>query len=453
MAKKETVEKRTIQYQLTKYLVDFIFHRYLRTEVVGLEKLDPNKSYIFTPNHQGALMDALAILGMKRHWQPVFLARADIFKNPRIAKILYFLKILPIFRIRDGYKNLQENDAIFHKTLDVLRNRNGLVLLPEGNHGEYKNLRPLKKGVARIAFQAQEVLGDAVEIEIVPVGLDYSDYVKVRSRLLIRIGEPFSVKNEMELYKENNALAINSVMDKLRKRMQVEMINIDVSADYSAQMCLLRHFTPFYLKTEKVKYSHNQEVLISQKVIKALADMRNDSSLNAQYNEIILKLNEIDSNTKKYKLGEHFLPFKSNCWKTLPFNALVLLLTLPIFVYGYLNNLIEIGIPYLASLKIKDKQFISSVRCVGAMLTFPLFYLIQLIVFALVTHSFIWSLAYLLSLPLSLIAAYLWRKHAYRFAERCRLAHLLRTQPFVAESMSKSFDWIYGIISEKIKKN
>ena len=108
--------------------------------------------------------------------QPVFLARADIFKNKFIASLLYFLKILPVYRIRDGFSNLKANDEIFRKTIDVIRNKNGLVILPEGDHAGFRRLRQLKKGICRVAFQAEEAMDFNLNIKIIPVGLEYTNY-------------------------------------------------------------------------------------------------------------------------------------------------------------------------------------------------------------------------------------------------------------------------------------
>jgi len=38
-----------------------------------------------------------------------------------IASILYFLKILPVYRIRDGFSSLRGNDEIFLRQLMCLR--------------------------------------------------------------------------------------------------------------------------------------------------------------------------------------------------------------------------------------------------------------------------------------------------------------------------------------------
>lgn len=448
MASFDTIEKRTLRYQIPRYYVDFMFHRYFRTEVVGMEQLDPNKTYLFTPNHQGALIDALAILCMKHRWQPVFLARADIFKNPKVANIMYYLKILPIFRIRDGYESLNQNDRVFQKTLDVLRCRNGLVMLPEGNHGAFKRLRQLKKGVARIAFRAHEAMQQP-EIQIVPVGLDYSNYVNARSHLLVRLGKPFGLEPYLEQYAQNPAIAYNSLMDDLATRIKAEMIHIETEEHYDAYMRLIDMFSTTYIRRNGLPRTRNQKFAIDKQLIAALDDMH---AQNADlYNDTIDKLNRFDNIITTHKLSGHAAPFKRSQWPILPWQALMLLATLPVFVYGYVNNFLALLAPYKVSGMFKDKQFISSVRYVVSLFSFPLTYAIQTLVVGLTLSNWKIILGYLISLPLGLILAYLWRKRFYRFVRRCRLARLICTKPNKANELNSIYNSIYSQFEQIIK--
>ena len=113
---------------------------------------------IFAPNHQNALNDALIVL-FSAPGDVVFLARADIFKKRFLAFFLNSLKILPVFRQRDGAAELGKNADIFDISVDVLKNRHYLCVMPEGNHGDQRRLRSLVKGIFRIAFSAQEEAG------------------------------------------------------------------------------------------------------------------------------------------------------------------------------------------------------------------------------------------------------------------------------------------------------
>ncbi|MEZ4999274.1 MAG: hypothetical protein R2744_06280 [Bacteroidales bacterium] len=54
----------------------------------------------------------------------------DVFKK-KIADLLYYFKMLPVFRIRDGFSTLRQNDEIFNKTIDVILNRNSWLCCSE----------------------------------------------------------------------------------------------------------------------------------------------------------------------------------------------------------------------------------------------------------------------------------------------------------------------------------
>ena len=99
---KETIEKYSAGYALVNFTARFwhnnVFYR--KVIVLGKENINPEAHNIFAPNHQNALMDALAVLFTQEGYL-VFLARADIFKKKLIASILYFLKIcIQLYNIR-----------------------------------------------------------------------------------------------------------------------------------------------------------------------------------------------------------------------------------------------------------------------------------------------------------------------------------------------------------------
>jgi 1-acyl-sn-glycerol-3-phosphate acyltransferase len=431
---RDKIEKWSFTYYILKPLVDLGFNFYFKTTVSGLNNLPKDKTLIFAPNHQNALMDALAVLSVKP-WQPIFLARADIFKKPVVSKILTFIKILPIYRMRDGFSNLQKNDEIFTKTIDVIKNKNGLVILPEGNHGDKKQLRPLKKGIARIALQAEEACDNKLDIQIVPVGLDYTDYIKVGSALHIRFGVPIGVKPFTKIYKENPAKAYNLLLSSLSKAIKAEMVDIEDEKYYSVYKILLDSFTSEYLNKMKLPENHSNAVDAQQSIIKKIDTFkqgRNDDFLllAADALEYRLLLN-------RRKLRPEFFPMSSTQkWSFGPL-AVLLLAFLPIFIYSFINILFPVGAAKLLSKKFLDMQFISSVRfAIGLVLT-PIFHIIQLLVFSLVTGNLIWSLAYAVSLPLSYYIFFGWKKWANILAHR---ANELRLNVFNEQRMKRLYE-------------
>jgi 1-acyl-sn-glycerol-3-phosphate acyltransferase len=420
---RDKVEKWSLAYFILKYWVDLGFHFYFKTTVSGLNKLPKNKTLIFAPNHQNALMDALAILCVKT-WQPVFLARADIFKKPTISKILTFIKIMPVFRMRDGYENLQRNDEIFNKTIDVLKNQNGLVILPEGNHGDHKRLRSLKKGIARIALQALEA-DSSLDIMIVPVGLDYTHYSRVGSGLHIRFGEAFSARPFMNVYKENSAKAYNMLMGHLEKGIKAEMIDIEEEKYYSVYEVLIEAFAQELLANKGLPQSHSNTVDVQQEVIKGINRLKNND------NDDFLLL-AADALEYRLLLNRRGIPPGSFPLKTihkaslLPL-ALSLGVALPLFIASFVNIIIPVAAAKLLSNKFEDKQFISSVRFVVGLVLSLLMLIIQTGIFAIITKSLLYSTLYAFGFIASFYIFFIWKKGANVLANRVNVAkHLLK---------------------------
>ena len=163
---------------------------YRSFRVHGWDKVPTDGSVIFVSNHTGSLMDPLVQLTAEGH-KVVFMARADVFHKPKVAKILRWLRILPVYRIRDGYAAVKSNDKIIDEAVGVLTDRCPLALYPEGTHRTKHSLMPIKKGIWRIATRAAERLDKPVYI--VPVGLDYDDYFRYMKHARVRFGEPIRV--------------------------------------------------------------------------------------------------------------------------------------------------------------------------------------------------------------------------------------------------------------------
>ena len=187
-------------FSLVRNYVVFTFKRYYGEYIVtGRENIPENCPVIYAPNHINALMDAIAVHSIAPYHVPViFLARADIFKNPTAAKILKFIKILPAFRMRDGFENLGKNNEVFEQCVEIINKNNALGIMPEGNQGEQRKLRPFVKGIFRIAFDAQQKYGLKPKVKIVPVGIDYGDLKKFGKHIIINIGKPIEVSDYMK---------------------------------------------------------------------------------------------------------------------------------------------------------------------------------------------------------------------------------------------------------------
>ncbi len=409
------IEKHSRLFAVLKIFLrlwhDLVFYR--KVQYVNREKLPLSDHLIFTPNHQNALMDALAI-EFSLNNQFVFVARSDIFKNKYIARLLYFFKILPVYRIRDGYESLKKNEVVFRKTLDIIRNKNGFVILPEGNHAGFRRLRPLKKGFARIAFRAEESEAFSLDMKIVPVGINYSDYEPFRSDLLVIFGEPFPVSGFYDAYRENPAVAFNQIKEKLAEEIKPLIINIEsafydvydfLRKAYCQKAALQLHFSPNDL----------YDRFRAEKAIIARLEQFEANQPGAM-EKLALQVNRYQDLLQKMKL-DNIKPVSAKaCFA----KAMLLLFAFPLFAYGYLNNFFPWNISLFVSRQIKDPQFRSSFKFVVSLLSFPLFYLIQSIAVYGLYHLFWLALAYLVSLPLSAAIAWNYAKIFRKFVSEWR---------------------------------
>jgi 1-acyl-sn-glycerol-3-phosphate acyltransferase len=180
-----------------------VFYRQIR--VSGRERI-PTGALLFTANHQNAFMDALLIVCSSRRYTH-FLARADIFKKAWAKKILQLINIVPIYRIRDGWQSLAQNQQTFEICTRILNQQEPIVIFPEGNHGSARRLRPLSKGFTRVAFEALRA-NPEMPLHIVPVGLNYTNPQRARSAVHIIYGSPLLANPYFALGEQRGAQAL-----------------------------------------------------------------------------------------------------------------------------------------------------------------------------------------------------------------------------------------------------
>ncbi|MBE0649854.1 MAG: 1-acyl-sn-glycerol-3-phosphate acyltransferase [Bacteroidales bacterium] len=401
----KNIEKFSYRFYLLKFYVKFWHDKifYKRVTYVNRQKVPRNEHLIFTANHQNALMDALAIEFSLRN-QFVFVARSDIFKRKFIAGLLYFLKILPVYRIRDGYDSLKKNQEIFQKTMDVIQNKNGFVIMPEGDHAGFRRLRRLRKGFARIAFQAEEATDYSLNIKIVPVGITYNNYESYRTDLLVVFGDPISLSEYYDDYKENQAVAFNRLTEHLSEKMRPLMIEIASVEDYDVYWGLSLHYRKqacevLGLKNQPYDKFRGQRYIISK--LENFEKVRPE-----QFSDFAKKVKQFQGYLKSLKLDSTSLSKKNLSFVSLLLRISFLITTAPIFFYGYINNILPYYLPIFAAKKIPDVQFRSSFKFVLSLFLFPVFYLIQVFLIGKIFHWGWPPAVYFVSLPLA--AAFAW---------------------------------------------
>lgn len=340
---------------------------YRRFEVHGKDNLPKDGALIFGVNHSNTLMDALVLLSSD-NIKKVFIARGDIFKKPTIAKILFFLRILPIFRIRNGVAAVRNNDDTLNKAIDVIHDQVDLYLFPEGMHRTKHSLLRMGKGLFHIAVDANKQFGDQSPVYIIPTAIEYGDYFRFRSTAMINFGEPINVTEFMKnTTEENEAVNINQLKDMLHNEISKLFTYIPDDEDYDAIWEIVK------MKNEKRVGGLYKKMLRNRDTVSKVLRYREEQPEEAKSlfsrvldftKERIRQKISVTSTAKKY-------PLLNSLWK-----LAVLLIGLPYFVASAAVNLPVWLTTLIIKGKLKDPAFGNTVSYGVRLVLFPLVFIV-----------------------------------------------------------------------------
>lgn len=392
MAKKSKIQDNNWFYSILRPIVDFkARHSYRRFEVHGLERLPKDAALIYGINHSNTLMDALVVLATSRH-KKVFMARGDIFANPTIAKILRFLRILPLFRIRNGVAAVKNNTDSMEQAVDVVHDQVGLYMFPEGRHRTKHSLLQLSKGIFHIALDSNREFGQDRPVYLVPVGIEYGDYFRFRSTCMVHFGNPINVtdfiKNSTE---ENEAVVMNQLRAMLSDRLSELITYIPDDEDYDATWEIVK------MKNEKRVGGLYSKMLRNRETIRKIQEYKAAQPEEAK--ALFAKVLDFTQKRVQNKISVTSTakrrPLLNSLWK-----LLVALIGLPYFLVSTVINAIAWVPTVIIKAKLKDRAWGNTVSFAGKLLVFPLV-LIGGTVALFCTLPWYWALAGLVPLTYS----------------------------------------------------
>ena len=372
------------------------------------ENVSKKKPIIFASNHRNALLDALLLVYAGYHFkQVVFLARADIFKQKFVAWILRGMRIIPVFRIRDGKDNLEKNKDIFNSAARILKKNNPIALFPEARHNPKQSLLPIQKAVPRIVLPTEASLNFELNSQIVPVSIYYRDVFEFLTDVYITFGTPIEVSQYKEVYEENPNLATNQLRQDLETSLKSLVVNIWNDEFYEEYKDAI-DWNGDRLALEKYSHRKDDYLQASLEIVRSLDNLYENNR------------EEFDNKIKDFReakaiLKEHQLNTKDKVWKPASKGNIYsrfagLILTAPIMLFGYLNAIFPLLINKKLLGLFKDNQFIPSVRYVSGLIFIPIFDLIQSLIIGSATNNWLLALIYFFTMPITFYFALYWRK-------------------------------------------
>lgn len=380
----------------------YIFYRiYYKIGIKGIEKTPFGKPVILAPNHNNGFIDPVVLATILPNKIRGF-ARGDIFKGRFRIWALNSMNISPMYRMQEGYSEVKKNDKAFEECRTLLSGNGTLLLFPEAICIQKKRLQPLKKGLARIVFQTEELFDFKKNVWIVPIGLNYTNGKKFRSKLFVNFGDPISIIKYEELYKQDKVRAINDFTKELEKEMTKLIITIKNKENDE----LVENINEIYLFQWMKDLNFDVENIEKQYYVsKEIAEMINyhDSANPYLIESLKKKIIPYCDVLKKLNLRDHLLcPEIINKMTMGKFliDFLIIWFGMPVYLIGLAMNYP----PYYISKKFTDKkvkkvEFYASFYANLSMLLWLLYFGIQLLIVALVFRNWIFLGIYALIVP------------------------------------------------------
>jgi len=326
-------------------------------------------------NHPNAFMDPISFASFLFYPRTYYMARGDAFKKGLATTLLESMGIVPIYRLRDGgYESVKKNLESFKTAYKLLDKGKKIMVFAEGLSVKERRLRSIQKGTAKMSFGYLEQGGDE-NLEVLPVGITYSEPEKFRPYVNYQVGEPIRVRDFYADYKNQPAQAILKLTALIEERMKP----LVPSLLHKENDLLIEQLQPIlkrqFIDANKLNYedpAHQQkywEFIIDR--LNKLSQEKPDemSAFREEVNAYCQKLSEL-------KLRDHLL-YRHSCQKGLLnfVNLFLLVFGFPFYVIGKILHFIPVYFAQrVARKKVKNIEFKASITFgVGALLLNLLF--------------------------------------------------------------------------------
>lgn len=205
-------------YQVLRAAADVALRWYYADVVVqGAERIPASGPLLVVSNHPNALVDALLVCTTLER-RVLLTAKATLFEQPTLAWLLRQAGVVPLRRAKDelaarhgGELSAARNTESFRLVTAALVGGNAVLVFPEGISHDQPSLAPLKSGAARMAITALDA--GARGLRVLPVGLVFERKERLRSRILVRIGEPIDLEAWVADSDAGTASRLTAAMD------------------------------------------------------------------------------------------------------------------------------------------------------------------------------------------------------------------------------------------------
>lgn len=383
---------------------EFFFGKH---HIKNLERLNNGKPMVVCANHTAAHLDGVLIMIFSKRKFHV-LVRADVFKRKWVANLLAKINLIPIYRMRDGFGNLEKNNETFDRCYDILKNNGAIIIFPEASCETERKLRKLHKGAAKIAMMAEEKNDFKLGVQMATVGITQEKMVASGGRIFLEASEPFDVKPYVHMYQTNPNKAL------------MDIIN-DVETDLRGVLPVVERTEDEFLFEQIVQRKDNIDKLDVWKNTATLVNKSDDdlkSALTSAINDFNRYLAK--SGINQQTIEELQLKSRLKRWMNLVVYLIDMIAMFPFFLIGFVFNYFQYFIPKKISHSIfKDACFINGTHF--AITTF--LFIITYVIFAIMLGMYVNLISVVIAILVMIVCGFVsfyYRKRAFDFIRALR---------------------------------
>jgi len=370
---------QSIPARLLHVALDLFFER---LEIIGDERIPLRGPAILTSNHPSSLMDALVILATVRRGIH-FLAASTLFENPLASWVFRLAGALPVYREADDRSKLRRNIATFEECRELLDSGKVIGIFPEGTTHSDRQVRALKRGVARIALTVESRHNFEMGLRVFPVGLNYSELGRFRSRCLVVVGQPINLSSYKERYCANRRDAEKELTEEIKTKLEEHTLHVkklrlaelvkEVESIYTNE--LMDRLPP-----RIAAFREPERGLELSKAIIRVVEYFDEKEPE--------RVERIWDSIRRYKRSLRWMGLSDEVFESSPKHrrggavrpriTAGVVLGFPVAVYGLLNNIIPYLIPsYLCAYMRGNLSQLASIKFFSGCVAFLVFYILQ----------------------------------------------------------------------------
>jgi glycerol-3-phosphate O-acyltransferase/dihydroxyacetone phosphate acyltransferase len=346
--------------------------------LLSRERVPLTGPVVVVSNHPNGLLDPLvARVALARPL--AFLGKSTMFDNPFGRLAMHSFDAIPVYRHKDG-ADTSKNEETFERCRELLGRGGWLMLFPEGVSHSETTLLPLKTGAARIILSS-----NLPQIRVLPLGLVFDDKTTFRSRAAINVGEVIETAPFFEQAKLDDRAAVRALTERIADAVSSTMLQAPDAEFWNGLLAVAGWTHPgakqepdldeLTARAKQLEHAYRQLARSEPERAQALVD-------RARRFAYVLRSVGIE-NPFALERAPVLAPVR------LARFAIVATLLSPLLLVG----LVASWIPYqlirvIAERTNQDEDVVSTVKAVGGLVFFPLFWIGEA-----VTAGILWGAA------------------------------------------------------------